>query len=130
MALYGSAVAEPFALSVWSVRTISVFSLGRPADGRNEARVDRLGERRDVLRDLVLGRVVVDAEVLRLDRLPEQLRIVRACARRAASEARATRDDDERDEKSEAADRQAALSLADRASSQSRRGTCGSRLRM
>ena len=48
-----------------------------PADRGHQATVDGLGERRDVGGNLVLGRVVVDAEVPGLDRLPQQLRVVR-----------------------------------------------------
>jgi len=76
----------------------------RPAHDGHQAVEDRLGQRRHVLRDLVLRRVVVDAKVLGLDRLPQELRIV---GRVRAAGRDAEREDEERDEETEAT-RQAA----------------------
>ncbi len=77
----------------------------RPPYGGHEARVDRLCERRHVLRDFVLGRIVVDSKVLGFERLPQKLRIVR---RARTGDVRDRRHDDG-DEKSEAAKQAASV---------------------
>ncbi len=74
---------------------------GNPADRGRQAREYRLAQRRQVLGDFVLGRVVRDSKVRRLDGLPQELRIV-GSVRRPHRGQHHERERDEREEEAEA----------------------------